>query len=174
MRFARGWEAKVSAIRLWSTFFGDKVNQWVALGGRSTMRAAIYLLLGLSGMLLALFLGNKAHLRFDATAYAFDSLILLLALACLILLVAAASNFAIAYAVTVGRVASVRGTRGHAEMLDENGNRIEMAAIKFAANLDGSSANTPPQGQLMIFVANWRPRSCKVSEFLTASVVPGN
>ena len=136
------------------------------------MRAAIYLLLGLSGLLLAFYLGHKVHLRLDASAYASESLILLLALACLILLVAAASNFAIAYAVTIGRVASVRGSRQRAELLDEGGKTIDVAEIKFAANLDSSSANTPPQRQLMIFVANWCPRSCNVSEFLTANVVP--
>lgn len=136
------------------------------------MRATIYSLLGLAGLLFALYLGSKAHLRLDSTAYAYEPLILLLAFACLILLVAAVSNFAIAYAVTIGRVASVRGSRGCAELLDESGKRIDVAEIKFAANLDGSSANTPPERQLMIFVANWRPRSCNASEFLTANVVP--
>lgn len=138
------------------------------------MRAAIYLLLGLSGLLLALYLGHKVQLRLDATAYAYESLILLFALACLILLVAAGSNFAIAYAVTIGRVASVRGSRQRAELLDEGGKTIDVAKIKFAANLDSSSANTLPERQLMIFVANWRPRSCKVSEFLAANVVQGD
>lgn len=115
---------------------------------------------------MALYLGNKAHYVYSVTADLLDGSIIVLSFACVALLAAATSNFAVAYALTFGRVSAVRGTLGCAELFDENGNQASCAAIKFSANLDRNDARKPAEDQQVIFVANWRPRSCRASTFL--------
>jgi hypothetical protein len=130
------------------------------------MRTIAHSLLGVLGVLLVLYLGNKAHYVYLATANVLDSSIIVLSLACVALLAAAVSNFAVAYALTLGRVSAVRGSRDCAALFDKTGNHISTAAIKFSANLDRSSAHKSIDRQQVIFIADWRPRSCSVSTFL--------
>ena len=129
------------------------------------MRAIAYSLLGALGIALVVYLGERALFLFSK-AEPLSGSIAVLALASATLLMAALANFAVAYALTAGRVFAVRGSREEAELVSKDGDLITRARIRFVANLDRNATHTPADRQQVIFLAGLRPSSCTASTFL--------
>lgn len=129
------------------------------------MRAIVYLMLAGLGVALALFLTNSALERFEIVSTLLDFTVIALIASVLILIFATASNLAIAYALTLGEVWSVRGTQARAELRTSEDNIVGYAAIRLVANLDRSIGSKSKDRQRLIFLANWTPRSCVAARF---------
>jgi hypothetical protein len=128
------------------------------------MRAITYGVLGTLGLLLVAYLGERA-LFLSSQAEPFVGSIVVLVVASVSLTFAALANFAVAYAITVGRVSTVCGTPDGAELLNDEGELVVRARIRFVANLDRNDARKSADRQQVIFLAGVRPSSCMASAF---------